>query len=336
MSKSVPTQAGVFRPSVCDPIKENMQYLRLDEKICCGTEKDCLNVNTRCYRPDKLVRCHEISRIDACERRHRKNHEAENNDAVREICKKENINKRLCISTDSVNNPDLDGDLEWIVNRPFKGSNTELGASCQTCICCNFKECSRIFGKGIDCTSGCPINNITLLEQKCLDVFKGNETIGNIRVAICSDMFKLGNCQFYNISTGSLVKVEKNPILFFQPEVCDFTVGSPLLDIGDKIALGTGIGLGAPGFIASVLSVWIAWKQYKREKKRDSRGNNYSEIGLNNQQSQAQESQSLVMNVESSVTENRTEDTSNNSRSLLLANQRNEEIRLDEIQQTQI
>jgi hypothetical protein len=152
-------------------------------------------------------------------------------------------------------------------------------------------------------------------------------------------MFRLGNCQFYNINNDSLVKLQEQ--IFFQPEVCDFTFNPPLLDIGDKIALGTSIGLGGPGFIASVFSVWIAWKQYKKEKKRDSRGNSYSEIGSNNQQSQAQESQRLVMNVENSGTENqtedttnnsrnllsenRTEDTTNNSRILLLANQRNEQ-----------
>src|SRR3984885_15454345 len=86
--KNVPTQAEA---SVCGSIRENMQQLDLDEKICCGND-DCLNVSTRCYKPDKLVVCHNISRIDACERRHRDNVRAENNDAVKEVCKKENLN----------------------------------------------------------------------------------------------------------------------------------------------------------------------------------------------------------------------------------------------------
>src|SRR3954465_15811424 len=109
--KIVPTQ--LTQASVCNSIRENKQ-LNLDEKICCGNNNDCLNVRTRCYYPDRLVKCHEMSRIDACERRHRPNSGAENNDAVKEICKKENLDKHLCISTISINGPDLDGELDWI------------------------------------------------------------------------------------------------------------------------------------------------------------------------------------------------------------------------------
>ena len=68
----------------------------------------------------------------------------------------------------------------------------------------------------------------------------------------------------------------------------------------------------------------------KIEKRRENWGNSHSEILLNNQQSQAQESQNLVINVEDSETENRTENILNNQ------GQRNEEVELDAIQQPQI
>ena len=77
----------------------------------------------------------------------------------------------------------------------------------------------------------------------------------------------------YNISTGSLVKVRKNSELSFKSEIA--------------------------------LSVMIAWKQYKKEKKRESKRNSHSGIGLDNQQSQS------VINVVNSETENRTENISN-------------------------
>src|SRR5436190_1232573 len=113
--KNVPTQVEVVRPSVCDPIdpiRENMQQLHLNEKICCGNDNYCLNVSSRCYKPNRLVKCHKISRIDACERRNRDNSGAENNAAAKEVCKKQNLDKHLCISTDSVNDPVLDVDLD--------------------------------------------------------------------------------------------------------------------------------------------------------------------------------------------------------------------------------
>src|SRR5205809_292237 len=89
--KIVPMRVEAVQPSVCNAIRENMQQLHLDEKICCGNDNDCLNVNTRCYSPDKLIKCHAIRRIDACERRHRNNTGAEINDAAKEVCKKENL-----------------------------------------------------------------------------------------------------------------------------------------------------------------------------------------------------------------------------------------------------
>jgi hypothetical protein len=63
-------------------------------------------------------------------------------------------------------------------------------------------------------------------------------------------MFELGSCQFYNLSTGN--PVEKYQKLFFQPEVCDFTNDGGLSH-SDKIALGTGVGLGVPGFAATAV-----------------------------------------------------------------------------------
>src|SRR5687767_11669650 len=104
--------------SICDSIKKNKQ-LRLDEKICCDDD-DCLNVSTHCYLPDSLVMCHEMSGLDACERRHRNNLNNENDDGAKKFCTNENLDKHLCISTDSVvNDPSRNAELTWVVSRPF-------------------------------------------------------------------------------------------------------------------------------------------------------------------------------------------------------------------------
>lgn len=236
--------------SICDSIKK----LRLDEKICCGNDY-CLNVQTQCYKPDSLVLCHEMSGVDACERRHRNNLHNENNDGAKRFCTKENLNKHLCISTDSVvDDPTRNAELNWVVSRPsVDGHNTELEASCQTCICCYGDKCTRIFGPDTSCDAGCPIYNLTMLNHKCSTIFKG-KPIKSIKVGNCSDMFMPGSCQFYNLSTGSPVDETIN----FKPTVCDIT-----LDHGDKISLATGVGLGAPGFILTVIAAYLSWKQYK-------------------------------------------------------------------------
>jgi hypothetical protein len=79
------------------------KQLTLDEKICCEDDGNCRNVETRCYNNNKLVKCHEISGVSACERKSGK---------VEEICKKENQDKHLCISANSTISPDLDDELD--------------------------------------------------------------------------------------------------------------------------------------------------------------------------------------------------------------------------------
>lgn len=307
-------------PSICDSIKENKQ-LRLDEKICCGND-DCLNVNTHCYKPDSLVLCHEMSGVDACERRHRISINNENNDGAKKFCKKENSNKHLCISTDSVvNSPNRNAELIWVVSRPFGGYNTEFGASCQTCICCYGNNCTRIYGLDTSCTEGCPIHNLTMLNRKCSTIFE-RKPIESIKVGDCSDMFMPGSCQFYNLSTGSPL----NETINFQPQLCDFTVKHPLLDYGDKIAVAISIGLGAPGFVLTVIAAYLSWKQYKLEERREKA------IEMRNgQQSQAQENQSPMINVENVEAESQTDKTlNNNSRIQLSPEQKNEEDQVQE------
>lgn len=322
-------------PSICDSIKENKQ-LHLDEKICCGDD-DCLNVHTQCYVPDSLVVCHEMSRVDACERRHRNNLNYENDDRVKKFCIKENSDKHLCISTHSVvNNLNRNAELNWVVNRPSIDGlgNTEFRSSCHVCVCCNVTNCIRIFGPDTSCDAGCPIHNLTMLNKKCLLIFE-EEPIESIKVGDCSDMFMPGSCQFYNLSTGSPL----NEIINFVPQVCDFTVIPPLLDYGDKIALATSIGLGAPGFILTVIAAYLSWrqyklglKQYKLEEKREKAiemRNSHSEIGM---QSQDQENQSLMINVDNIEAESQT-DKSNNSHIQLLPEQNEQKNEEDEVQE---
>ncbi|EXX69523.1 uncharacterized protein OCT59_004528 [Rhizophagus irregularis] len=318
---------------ICDLIKENKQ-LHLDEKICCGDD-DCLNVQTKCFEPDSLVACHEMSRIDACERRHRKNLNYENNNGVKALCIKENSDKHLCISADSVDDPNRNAEFNWVVNRPSVNglSNTELESSCDVCVCCKGNKCSRIFGPDTSCDAGCPIHNLTMLNQKCLLIFEEGP-IESIKVGECSDMFTKGSCQFYNLSTGSPL----NETINFNPTVCDFTEPPPL-DYGDKIALGTGVGLGAPGFILTVITAYLTWRQYKlgknqykleeKRKKELEMRNSHSEMGLNNLQSQDQENQSLIDNVEAESQA----DNSNNSHIQLLPEQNEQINEEDEVQE---
>src|ERR1044071_1378418 len=106
---------------ICDLIKKN-KYLSLDQKICCGgsgENEDCLNVNSRCYRNDRLVRCYKISGMDACERRHLDTcGEMNNSYAGTHYCNLKNHKKHICVSTNSTaSGPGLDNELNWIVNR---------------------------------------------------------------------------------------------------------------------------------------------------------------------------------------------------------------------------
>src|SRR6266498_3850831 len=114
-------------------------------------DNDCINVNSRCYRPDILVRCHAISNVDACERRHFKSDGSMDNSFIgKKFCGKEHQAKHICISINStIDNFSLDGELNWMINRV-----NDVGDSCKACACCDIKKKECVRTSGI-CTTAC-------------------------------------------------------------------------------------------------------------------------------------------------------------------------------------
>ena len=295
---------NLYWPSVCDPIFRNKQ-LSLDDAICCVKDSDICSNNppcpdgqpcNSCRSPNKLiVKCHRINEMEACQRKNEPSDGNLNNDVVAEVCKKENLDKHFCLSTNSTTAtvPDyLKHSLAWVVNRPGPfGIDTERISSCKTCLCCGIHygpsipsvtyddECYRKYAINLedDVCNGCDLD---MLKEECSNhglLIKTHKK-ETIKGAICSDMFESGNCRFYNISTGNptyeffndtITGKQIEEVIWYQPEVCNFITNVVEgLSNSDKIAIGTGVGVGAPGLILAAFGVWVAWIALRPEVRQ--------------------------------------------------------------------
>ncbi|EXX61194.1 uncharacterized protein OCT59_012332 [Rhizophagus irregularis] len=228
--------------NLCEQIyKDKLQSnLSIDKKLCCG-DAGCFNHDT-CYYPSILVMCRAIINAGACERGSQPDIKEWNNTLAREFCGNEkNISKHICVSTNStIHGPDLDGELNWIVNR-----TSNLGDSCQSCTCCDErKQCIRL---PVNCAHAC---NSTTVLNNCKSLPNQHSKTGTGK-EITDD--------------GRL----KAPLLY-KSEVCDFTVPSNNTNpngIGTDSGLSTsdkiGIVFGVLSFIVGVIGI-IKWKTIKR------------------------------------------------------------------------
>ncbi|RGB39391.1 hypothetical protein C1646_811978 [Rhizophagus diaphanus] len=242
---------------LCEKIKKYklQSNLSIDKKLCCA-DAGCFNHDT-CYRPSILVMCRAVINASACERGIQPDIRGWNNTLAREFCGNENISKHICVSTNStIHSPDLDGELNWIVNR-----TSNLGDSCQSCACCVRKQCIRL---PVKCALGC---NSTSVLNNCKSLSNRPKT-----GLSCDDLFGSGSCRLYNISTSIEITdgSPKGP-LHYKSEVCDFTVpgndtnpnGSIGTDSGLEISDKIGIAFGILSFIVGVIGI-IKWKLIKR------------------------------------------------------------------------
>uniref|UniRef100_U9TUI2 Uncharacterized protein n=1 Tax=Rhizophagus irregularis (strain DAOM 181602 / DAOM 197198 / MUCL 43194) TaxID=747089 RepID=U9TUI2_RHIID len=176
--------------------------------------------------------CRAIINAGACERGSQPDIKEWNNTLAREFCGNEkNISKHICVSTNStIHGPDLDGELNWIVNR-----TSNLGDSCQSCTCCDErKQCIRL---PVNCAHAC---NSTTVLNNCKSLPNQHSKTGTGK-EITDD--------------GRL----KAPLLY-KSEVCDFTVPSNNTNpngIGTDSGLSTsdkiGIVFGVLSFIVGVI-----------------------------------------------------------------------------------
>ncbi|CAB4477107.1 hypothetical protein RhiirA1_478075 [Rhizophagus irregularis] len=246
--------------NLCEQIyKDKLQSnLSIDKKLCCG-DAGCFNHDT-CSYPSILVMCRAIINAGACERGSQPDIKEWNNTLAREFCGNEkNISKHICVSTNStIHGPDLDGELNWIVNR-----TSNLGDSCQSCACCDErKQCIRL---PVNCAHAC---NSTTVLNNCKSLPNQHSKTG----LSCDDLFGSGSCRLYDISTSKEITDDgrlKAP-LFYKSEVCDFTVPSNNTNpngIGTDSGLSTsdkiGIVFGVLSFIVGVIGI-IKWKTIKR------------------------------------------------------------------------
>ncbi|CAG8667182.1 6217_t:CDS:1 [Rhizophagus irregularis] len=168
--------------NLCEQIyKDKLQSnLSIDKKLCCG-DAGCFNHDT-CYYPSILVMCRAIINAGACERGSQPDIKEWNNTLAREFCGNEkNISKHICVSTNStIHGPDLDGELNWIVNR-----TSNLGDSCQSCTCCDErKQCIRL---PVNCAHAC---NSTTVLNNCKSLPNQHSKTG----LSCDDLFGSGSC----------------------------------------------------------------------------------------------------------------------------------------------